>query len=118
MRFGFCLGPIGPVPDRGHHGEGQHDERDVLAPSAPGAGLVMTQSQLVFAVSKLSSMAQRQPSTRMSVSMEVPAGAQVEKKTKSPSAIVRRINRPHVQSPGQSAPYTGSGASLQGRTSQ
>src|SRR3979409_2016385 len=40
-----------------------------------------------FAVSKLSSIAHRWPSTATSVSMDVPAGHQVVKKARSPSAI-------------------------------
>ena len=36
------------MPDRGHHGEGQHDERDVAVPSMPGAGFVMIKAQFVF----------------------------------------------------------------------
>src|SRR3979409_996673 len=52
-----------------------------------------------FAVSKLSSTAHRWPSTVTSVSMDVPAGHQVLKKAKSPSAIFRRISRPRVQRP-------------------
>src|SRR5271157_6131251 len=36
------------MADRGHHGESQHDERDVAVPSMPGAGLVMIKAKLVF----------------------------------------------------------------------
>src|ERR1700694_1188195 len=52
-----------------------------------------------FAVSKLSSIAHRWPSTATSVSMDVPAGHQVVKKARSPSAIWRRISRPRVHRP-------------------
>src|SRR3954451_23732571 len=44
-----------------------------------------------LAVSKPSSMAQRRPSTATRVSTPVPAGHQVVKKARSPSAMVRRI---------------------------
>src|SRR3954452_18388137 len=44
------------------------------------------------AVSKLSSIAQRCPSTATSVSTPVPAGHQVVKQAYSPSAMVRRIS--------------------------
>ena len=44
----LCWHRIGPMTDRGHHGEGQHDERDVAMPSMPGAGLVMIKAKLVF----------------------------------------------------------------------
>ena len=73
---------IGAMADRGHHSEGEHDKKHGGGPSS------------VFAVSKLSSMAQRWPSTRTGVAMSVPAGHQVEKKARSPSAIWRRIRSP------------------------
>ena len=43
-----CWPGFGPMTDRGHHGESEHDERDVAMPSMPGAGLVMIEAQLVF----------------------------------------------------------------------
>jgi|EndMetStandDraft_5_1072996.scaffolds.fasta_scaffold00485_5 hypothetical protein len=46
-----------------------------------------------LAVSELSSIARRCPSTFTSVSMGVPLGHYVEKKVRSPSAMVRRISR-------------------------
>src|SRR3954453_15383709 len=52
-----------------------------------------------LAISKLSSMAQRCPSTVTSTATGVPAGHQVAKKASSPSAILRRIRRPLVQRP-------------------
>src|ERR687894_785443 len=52
-----------------------------------------------LAVSKPSSMAQRCPSTVTSTATGVPAGHQVAKKARSPSAIVRRIRRPLVHRP-------------------
>ena len=36
------------MPNGGHHGEGEHDERDVAMPAVPGAGLVVVEAQLVF----------------------------------------------------------------------
>src|SRR5215213_9198789 len=50
----------------------------------------------VLAVSKASSMAQRWPSTRTNSLIGVPAGHQVEKKARSRSLRLRRINRPRV----------------------
>ena len=47
-RFVFGGGVIRAVPDRGHHGEGQHDERDVAMPAVPGAGLVVIEAELVL----------------------------------------------------------------------
>src|SRR5215210_145453 len=60
----------------------------------------------VLAVSKASSIAQRCPSTRTSVSIGVPAGHQVEKNARSPSERVRRINRPRVHKPVRSLLYS------------
>ena len=34
------------MPDRSHHREGQHHERDVPVPAVPGAGLVVSQPEL------------------------------------------------------------------------
>src|SRR3981189_3301114 len=52
-----------------------------------------------FAVSKLSSIAHRWPSTATSVSMAVPAGHQVVKKARSSSAMGRRISSPRFHKP-------------------
>ena len=50
--------------DGSHHGEGEHDERDVTMPAVPGFGVSSWSSPNSFlAVSKLSSIAQRWPST-------------------------------------------------------
>jgi hypothetical protein len=71
---------IGAMADCGHLGKGEHDERNMAAPAMPGAGLVVIEPKLIFAVSKLSSMTQRWPSTPTKVAMSVPAGHQVQKK--------------------------------------
>src|SRR3712207_5569777 len=60
----------------------------------------------VLAVSNASSMAQRWPSTRTSVSISVPAGHQVEKNARSPSERLRRISRPRVHRPVSSSLYS------------
>ena len=70
---------IGMMADGGHHGEGEHDERDVAMPAMPGTGLIVVEAEFVFAVSKLSSIAQRCPSTFTSFLIGVPAGHHVEK---------------------------------------
>ena len=36
------------APDGRHHGEGEHDERDVAMPTMPGAGLIVVEPQFVF----------------------------------------------------------------------
>ena len=65
--------------DGSHHGEGEHDERDVTMPGMPGSGFVVVEPDSFLAVSKLSSIAQRWPSTLTSVLIAVLAGHQVVK---------------------------------------
>ena len=36
------------MADRGQHGEGEHDKRDVTMPTVPGAGFVMIKSEFVL----------------------------------------------------------------------
>ena len=36
------------MPDRGHHGEGEHDQRDVPVPTVPGSGLVVVEAQFIL----------------------------------------------------------------------
>src|SRR3712207_4326081 len=60
----------------------------------------------VLAVSNASSIAQRSPSTRTSVSTGVPAGHQVEKNAKSSSERLRRISRPRVHKPVNASLYS------------
>src|SRR5947209_6928880 len=59
-----------------------------------------------LAVSKPSSMAQRRPSTLTSTATGVPAGHQVAKKARVPSAILRRIRRPLVHRPDRLSLYS------------
>src|SRR3954471_15008461 len=59
-----------------------------------------------LAVSKPSSIAQRCPSTLTSTAIEVPAGHQVAKKARAPSAVVRRISKPLVQRPDRVSLYS------------
>src|SRR5258708_36119344 len=86
------------MPDRGHHGEGEHHQGDVTVPAMRGSALVVTEPELVFrgfkAVLDCPSMA-----FDRSVSIDVPAGHQVVKKARSPSAMRRRISRPRVHKP-------------------
>ena len=35
------------MTDRGQHGEGEHDQRDVTMPTVPGAGFVMIKPEFV-----------------------------------------------------------------------
>ncbi len=44
-RSGVC---IGAVPDGGHHGEGEHDQRGVTVPSMPGSGFVVIEAEFVL----------------------------------------------------------------------
>src|SRR3954464_14407678 len=68
-----------------------------------------------LAVSKPSSMAQRCPSTLTSTATGVPAGHQVMKKARSPSAIVWRIRRPLVQRPDRLSLYSAASRSASSR---
>lgn len=45
---------VGLALDRGHHGEGEHDQRDVAMPAVPGSSFVMVETEHVLGVSKLS----------------------------------------------------------------
>lgn len=36
------------MTDRDHHGEGQHDQRDMTVPALPGSGLVVVEAQFVL----------------------------------------------------------------------
>ena len=36
------------MPDRGHHGEGEHHQGDVTVPAVPGSALVVIEPELVF----------------------------------------------------------------------
>jgi len=37
---------VGVMPDRGHHGEGEHDERDVTMPAVPGARFIVVEPRV------------------------------------------------------------------------
>jgi hypothetical protein len=50
---------IRAVPDHGHHGEGEHDERHVAMPAVPGAGFIMIEPKLILGGLEASSIAQR-----------------------------------------------------------
>jgi hypothetical protein len=39
---------VGLMLDGSHHGEGEHDERDVTMPAVPGSGFVVIEPELVF----------------------------------------------------------------------
>src|SRR5689334_18848264 len=71
-----------------------------------------------LAVSKLSSMAQRRPSTATRVFISVPAGHQVAKKARSPSAMLRRIRRPLVHRPDRVSLYSAPSRSASSRQAQ
>ena len=58
QRF-FGRHDIGVMTDDGHHGEGEHDQRDMTVPAMPGAGLVVIEAEFVLGGFELSSMAQR-----------------------------------------------------------
>src|SRR5215203_5060818 len=72
----------------------------------------------VLAVSNAFSMAQRWPSTRTRVSIDVPAGHQVEKNARSCSVRLRRISRPRVHTPVRSLLYSSALRSANSRYAQ
>ena len=39
---------IGTMPDDGHHGKGEHDQRDVTVPAMPRAGFVVIEAEFVL----------------------------------------------------------------------
>ena len=39
---------VGLILDGSHHGEGEHDERDVTMPAMPRSGFVVVEPELVF----------------------------------------------------------------------
>src|SRR6201993_4968689 len=39
---------VGQMLDGSHHGEGEHDERDVTMPAVPGSAFVVVEPELVF----------------------------------------------------------------------
>src|SRR3954454_15485364 len=68
-----------------------------------------------LAVSKPPSMAQRRPSTLTSTAIGVPAGHQVAKKARAPSAMLRRISRPLVHRPARVSLYSAASRSASSR---
>src|ERR687890_485011 len=68
-----------------------------------------------LAVSKPSSMAQRCPSTLTSTATGVPAGHQVAKKARSPSAILRRVRKARVHRPDRLWLYSAASRSASSR---
>ena len=89
------------VADAGQGGKRQHDQGHVAVPAVPGPAFVMVEAELILAHSKLSSMAQRWPSTATRASTPVPAGRHVLKYARSPSLMLRRMSNPRVQTPGK-----------------
>ena len=39
---------IGTLPDDGHHGESEHDQRDVTVPTVPGSGFVVIEAEFAL----------------------------------------------------------------------
>src|SRR6267142_6801557 len=80
----FWLRRIGMMADHRHH------HRYMAMPAVPGSALVVIEPELVFG--GLETVLNRP-------AMVVPAGHQVVKKARSPSAMRRRISRPRVHKP-------------------
>jgi hypothetical protein len=94
------------VTDGGHYGEGEHDERDMPVPAVPEAGLVVIEAE--FILGGFEAVLDR-PTTALDRDQFlycVTLGHQVEKKARSPSAMLRRIKRPRVHSPERALLYS------------
>ena len=94
--FGFCRRTafcffgrwrVSAMPDRGHHGEGEHHQGHVTVPAMPGSALVVIEPELVFRGLKAVLDRPAMAFDANSVLIGVPTGRQVVKKTRSPSAI-------------------------------
>ena len=48
MRFFGRGAAIGAMTDDGHHGEGEHDQRDVAVPAMPGTAFVVIEAEFVL----------------------------------------------------------------------
>ena len=48
LRLFFWGRPVCLMSDGRHHGEGEHDQRDVTMPAMPGSGLVVVEPELVL----------------------------------------------------------------------
>ena len=70
---------VRPMLDSSHHGEAEHDERDVTMPAVPGSGFVVVEPELVFGCLEAILDRPAMPSTLTRVLIEVPAGHQVLK---------------------------------------
>ena len=97
--FFECWFSIGPMADDGHHGEGEHDEGDMAVPAMPGAGIVMIEAEFILGSFKTIRDSPAMTFHRDQLCIGVPLGHQVEKKARSPVAMLRRIKRPRVHSP-------------------
>src|SRR5271166_4446626 len=90
---------IGAAADRGHHGESQHDKRDVAIPSMPEAGLVMIKAQLIFC--RLEAVLDG-PAAALHTHQFLDRGSCWSpggERGQLVSGMARRIKRPRVQSP-------------------
>ena len=75
------------MADHRHHGEGEHHQGNVAVPAMPGSALVVIETKLVLR--SLEAVLDRPPMAfdRHQRFIDVPAGHQVVKKARSPSAI-------------------------------
>ncbi len=86
---------IGVMTDRGHHGEGEHDQRYVPMPAMPGAALIVIEAE--FVLGGLEAVFDG-PATAFHRDQFF-RGHQVEKNAIAPSAMLRRISKPRVHCP-------------------
>ena len=91
---------IGMSADDGRHDEGRHDQGNMAVPAVPRARLVVVEAKLVLR--GLETVPGR-PSAPLDpyqcFQRRALRTTRVEKKARSPSAMLRRISRPRIQSP-------------------
>ena len=97
---------IGAMTDDGHHGEGEHDQRNVTVPAMPGAGFVVIETEFVLGGFETVLDGPAMSFDRYQLLHGMCLGHHVEKKARSPAAMLRRISRPRVHFPARALLYS------------
>ena len=74
------------MPDWRHHGEGEHDKRDMAMPAMPGAGLVMVESQFILGPPAAANGWRSQSPERTSMPLPVPDPIIAGARSRNPGA--------------------------------
>src|SRR5512144_1976564 len=106
---------IGVMTDGGHHGKGEHDQRDMSMPAVPGAGFVVVEAEFVLggleAVLNSPAMTFHRDQLFPGRALGAPGGEEGQ----SPSAMLRRISNPRVHSPVRALLYSAASRSASSR---